>query len=240
MDKNRSDAISINELFAYMYGKAVYIILAGTVCAVIAFFYTTYFITPLYTSTTKMYVLNQQSTNAITSSDLQSSTYLTEDYIEIATSRTVIESVIHALELDVSYEELLQSVSVTIASDTRVVKISVTNADPYMARDIANVIRTTAAEHIVVVMNIEAINVVDEANLPTNPSSPDRAANVGKAFAAGVFLAFAVFVFLFLMNDKVRTSEDVERYLELGVLGAVPLETAHARKSTGKKKRKES
>lgn len=239
MDMNaKNGVISINELLKYMRGKIIYIILTGTVCAVIALFYTMCFITPLYTSTTKMYVLNQESNNTITSSDLQSSTYLTEDYVEIATSRTVIESVIDLLELDTSYEDLQNSVEVTVADNTRVVKISVVNSDPYMARDIANAIRAAAAKQILIVMNIEAVNVVDEANLPTQKSSPDVCANVEKALAAGMLVAMAFFVLLFLLNDKVTTSEDVERYLELGVLGTVPLETDNSKKKrVGKQKR---
>lgn len=239
MDINvKNNPISINELIRYIQSKLVYIALAGVMCAAIAFFCTTFFVTPLYTSTTKMYVLNQERDNTITSSDLQSSMYLTEDYVEIATSRTVIDSVINSLQLDTSYEELLSSVQVTVASNTRVVKISVENKDPHMARDIADAIRIAASEQIRNIMNIEAVNVVDVANLPLKRSSPDVWTNVGKALAAGILVALAFFLFMFLSNDKVSTSEDVEKYLELGVLGAVPLESCSSKKQARKRKLK--
>lgn len=232
----RADAIGIHELALFLYHRIGYVVLAAVICAVVAFFYTVFFVTPLYTSTTSMYILNQQSDNAITSSDLQSSTYLTRDYIEIAVSRTVLQAVIDSLKLDMSYEMLKSSVEVTAASDTRIVKISVKNTDPLMARNIADEIRLAATERIRQVMNIAAVNVVDAANLPEEPSGPHLWANVGRASGAGALVALAGLVLLALADDRITSVEDVESYLEIGVLGAVPLEAEKPKGRTKKHK----
>ena len=223
-------------LLHYLAGKTGYIIVTVLAFAVLALAVTTFCMTPLYTSTTKMYVLNRQTNEGVTSSDLQSSTYLTKDYMELIKSRTVIETVIADLNLDSTYEEVLGQINVSAASDTRVIAISVTDKDPYKARDIANAVRSAAAAHIQSVMNTEAVTVVDEANIPTKKSSPSTMKNVVIAGGSGLILALAVCVVLFLMNDKVTTVEDVERYLGLSVLASMPLEEEEVRKKKARKK----
>ena len=228
--------IDMGELLRYLAGKAGYIILTALAFAVLALAVTTFCMTPLYTSTTKMYVLNRQTNEGVTSSDLQSSTYLTKDYMEMIRSRTVIEAVIADLNLDSTYEDVLGQIDVSAASDTRVIAISVTDKDPYEARDIANAVRNAAAAHIQSVMNTEAVTVVDEANIPTKKSSPSTIKNVAIAGGVSLFLALAVCVVLYLMNDKVTTAEDVERYLGLSVLASMPLEEEEVRRKKARKK----
>lgn len=228
--------IDMGELLRYLAGKAGYIILTALAFAVLALAVTTFCMTPRYTSTTKMYVLNRQTNEGVTSSDLQSSTYLTKDYMEMIRSRTVIEAVIADLNLNSTYENVLGQISVSAASDTRVIAISVTDNDPYEARDIANAVRSAAAAHIQSVMNTEAVTVVDEANIPTKKSSPKTTKNVAMAGGFGLILALAVCVVLYLMNDKVTTAEDVERYLGLSVLASMPLEEDEMRKKKARKK----
>ena len=228
--------IDMGELLRYLAGKAGYIILTALAFAVLALAVTTFCMTPRYTSMTKMYVLNRQTNEGVTSSDLQSSTYLTKDYMEMIRSRTVIEAVIADLNLNSTYEDVLGQIDVSAASDTRVIAISVTDKDPYEARDIANAVRNAAAAHIQSVMNTEAVTVVDEANIPTKKSSPSTIKNVEVAGGVGLFLALAVCVVLYLMNVKVTTAEDVERYLGLSVLASMPLEEEEVRRKKARKK----
>ena len=228
--------IDMGELLRYLAGKAGYIIWTALAFAVLALAVTTFCMTPRYTSTTKMYVLNRQTNEGVTSSDLQSSTYLTKDYMEMIRSRTVIEAVIADLNLNSTYEDVLGQIDVSAASDTRVIAISVTDKDPYEARDIANAVRNAAAAHIQSVMNTEAVTVVDEANIPTKKSSPSTIKNVAIAGGVGLFLALVVCVVLYLMNDKVTTAEDVERYLGLSVLASMPLEEEEVRRKKARKK----
>lgn len=232
--------IDVVEVFHYLLGKAGYILLTGILFAVIALAITTWCITPKYTSTTKMYILNRQTNESLTNSDLQSSTYLTKDYMSLVKTRTVIESVIANLDLDMTYEEALDIIDVSTDSDTRVVTINVTYTDPYIARDIANAVRIAGATHIQSVMNTEAVNTADEANIPTKKSSPSVKKNVLIAAIAGVFLAAVAFLVAFLLNDKIITTDDVERYLGISILGVMPLdeEQVKQKKSRTKERRK--
>lgn len=229
--------IDLGEIFIYFLSKAKYILLTGVIFGVFALAITVFLIPAKYTSTTKFYVLNRQTNESITSSDIQSSTYLTNDYMGLSQSRTVIESVITKLDLDMSYEEVLEAMDVSVVSDTRIVSISFTSTDPYLAHDIANNIRIVASEHIQTVMNTEAVNVVDEANIPTVKSSPSITVNVLIAGVLGVVLAFVFYTVIFLSNDKITTTEDIERYLGLSIIGVLPLEKEEVKASKSRKKK---
>ena len=234
-NQQRDDEIEIDlvEVFRLLVSKLGIIILSGMIFAFLAIIGTKLFITPKYQSITKMYVLAQQNSDTVTNSDLQTSTLLTKDYAELITSRTVAESVIANLRLDLKYDELIDKIEVGTTSDTRIITIKVIDEDPYVARDIANAVRDTAAEHIKSVMNIEAVNVVDAANIPDQKCSPSVSKNGLLAGMLGCFLAVVIILIQYLSNDTIKVSEDVEHYLGLSTLGVIPME-----KTDGKKKKK--
>lgn len=235
-NQQRDDEIEIDlvEVFRLLVSKLGIIILSGMIFAFLAIIGTKLIITPKYQSITKMYVLSKQDGNTLTNSDLQISTLLIKDYAELIQSRTVMESVIARLNLDLTYENMLKKIEVVTETDNRIVTIKVLDEDPYIARDIANTVRDTAAEHIKYVMNSEAVNVVDEANVPSHPYSPNPIKNGLITGILGIFLASAIILVKYLLNDTIKTTEDIERYLGLSVLGTIPLSV----NEQGRKKKK--
>ena len=222
--------IDLREIFSVLLSHLGIIILSGLVLGLVAIVGTKVFITPQYQSVTKMYVLAKQNNDTLTSADMQTSTLLTKDYAEMIQSRTVTEAVIAQLGLDMTHEQLVKKISVSNTTDTRIITISVLDKDPYMARDIANAVRDTAAEHIKNVMNSEAVNVVDEANIPAEQYSPSVSKNG--------LIAVAIILIRFIMNDPIQTAEDVERYLQLSTLGTIPLLQTDKKKKKRAKKHK--
>ena len=237
LQNNDEIEIDVLELFHVLLDKIWVIILAGAVAALAVVAATILFITPQYQSTTKMYVLSKQDSNTLTSQDMQTSLLLTKDYAELIKSRTVTEGVITQLNLDMTHEQLLSKMTVDSATDTRILSISVRDADPYVACEIANAIRDVAANHIKNVMDIDAVNVVETANIPENKISPSIKKNGLVGGVAGVAIAIAIILITYLSNDTIKTQEDVERYLGLSTLGTIPMSEAD-RKNKNKKKHK--
>lgn len=237
LQNNDEIEIDVLELFHVLLDKIWVIILAGAVAALAVVAATILFITPQYQSTTKMYVLSKQDSNTLTSQDMQTSLSLTKDYAELIKSRTVTEGVITQLNLDMTHEQLLSKMTVDSATDTRILSISVRDADPYVACEIANAIRDVAANHIKNVMDIDAVKVVETANIPENKISPSIKKNGLVGGVAGVAIAIAIILITYLSNDTIKTQEDVERYLGLSTLGTIPMSEAD-RKNKNKKKHK--
>lgn len=239
MQDNDEIEIDVSEIFHVLLNKIWVILLAGIIAALAVIAGTLLFITPQYESTTKMYVLRKQDSNTLTSQDMQTSLSLTKDYAELIKSRTVTEGVITQLNLDMTHEQLLKKMSVDSATDTRILSISVRDEDPYEACEIANAIRDVAANHIKNVMDIDAVNVVETANIPEQKVSPSVAKNgvIGGVFGAAV--AIAIVLITYISNDTIKTQEDVERYLKLSTLGTIPLSEDERKKKKRKKQKKQ-
>ena len=210
---------------------------AALLTALCAFLYTSLFLSPTYQSTTQVYILNRTDSNTITYNDVQLGTQLTSDYAQLIRSRYVLEEVIQTMNLPMSYEGLSGMVSVSNPEDTRIISITVTDTDPVRAMEIANAVREAAGEHIMNVMDIQAVNVVETANLPTHASGPNTTRNILLGGMLGAVIVAGILVVRYLLDDTIKTTEDVERYLELSVLAVIPLNEGE---TDGKKKRRKA
>lgn len=233
-EKIKQYDFNVGELLSLLWNKLSVIILSGVLLALIAVVGVKLFITPQYESTTRMYVLTKQTSGAITNGDLQTSTMLTKDYSELVKSRAVTEAVIAQMQLGMKYEQLIKKMSVNAPTDTRILSITVKDEDPYMAKKLADTIRDVASEHIQKVMDVESVNVVDEANIPENQSSPKVGVYAFIAGIIGCLIAIVIIAARFLMNDTIQTSEDIEKYLNLSMIGMIPMVEQNTK---GKKKK---
>ena len=205
---NQNDEIEIDlfEVIGVLLHYWWVIIGTGIIFGAVALAFTRFAITPQYQSVTKMYVLNRQNEDMLTNADLQAASLLTKDYAELIKSRTVAEAVCDEMHLNLTAEELSSKISVSTPSDARVISIAVVDPDPEMARDLANEVRNKAAQHIQTVMNSEAVNVVDMANLPTSKYSPSLSKNGLMAGLIGAVLAGAGILLSFKLNDTVKSA----------------------------------
>ncbi|MBQ9866937.1 MAG: protein-tyrosine kinase [Lachnospiraceae bacterium] len=222
LEKDDTTEIDLAELIFELWINKWQILMAMIFTGILAYFVSSCLMTPKYTSVTSLYVLAQQDNEALTTADLSVGTQLTNDYAVLVKSRPVLDQVITDLDLTMSPDQLEKLISVENKSNTRIIKISVTYEDPLQARLIADRLRVAVGEQIVSVMNIDAVNTVEEASLPKKPSSPRVLRNTLIGIIAGMVLAAAFFVIRSVMDDTVKTSEDVEKALGLPLLGSIP------------------
>lgn len=232
--------IDLMEVFGLLLSKIWLILGMGVTFAAAGFIISQFLITPVFESTTKIYILNKTENASITYSDVQMGTQLTKDYAELIGGRYVLEEVIAALSLDMEYEDLYKTVSVATPSDTRIVSITVESTVPEEARDIANCIREVASAHIQNVMDIDAVNVVEEANLPVEKARPSSLKWTLAGGVLGCFLICVIILVQYLMDDTIKSSEDVEKYLGLSTLALIPVEEEEGASSKKKYKGKNS
>lgn len=239
-NKRENDEIEIDllEIVQLMLRKLWLIMGVGILLAASGFAISNFLIAPVYESTTKIYILNKTESTAVTYSDVQMGTQLTKDYAELINSRYVLEAVIQKLSLNMEYKEMLKAVSVYTPTDTRIVSITVRDTDPVKAMNIANCVREVASEHIQNVMDIDAVNVVEEANVPTEKAAPSNFKWALIGGMIGCFLMCAVILIQYLMDDTIKSADDVEKYLGLSTLALIPITSNGTGKGKKKKKKK--
>ena len=231
--------IDLVELLYRLIEKWKIIVLACLLGALIAAVCTFYFITPMYTATSKLYVVNAKD-SAINLSDLQIGNYLASDYTEVFSNWHVHEMVLQRLGLDYTYSQLAEMVSVENPKDTRILYVNVVSDDPQEAKDMADTYAQVAREFIAVKMDTEQPNIFEEALLPSRPSSPNKSRNIIMGFMIGLILSCSVIIAQFLMDDRLRSADDIEKYVQLPTLGVMPKQTKSTQpRCTANKTRKE-
>ena len=228
---NNVEEIDLLEICLLMWHRIWILVAAGLLGAIAMFIVTAFAISPKYESSTGIYIMNVNSNDTISYSDTQLASQLTKDYEELIVCRYVIETVIEKCDLEESYKSLLSRVSVNNTTGTRIITITVKDESPERAKEIADNIRNVASEHIKAVTNVEAVTVVDEANLPTTPSEPSILKNTVIGGLLGIVFAAAVIIILFIVDDTIKTEEDVEKYLGLSILALIPVTEKSSSKS---------
>ncbi|MCR5625139.1 MAG: polysaccharide export protein [Lachnospiraceae bacterium] len=225
--RNDEMEIDLREIFGLLISKWWIIVLTGVIFAGVFGIYNKFFVTPMYSSTTQLVVVG--STSTITSlTDLQIGSQLTSDYIEIVKSRPVVEKVIENLGLDMTYGQLMSQLSVVNQADTRILNITVTNDDPYMAKEIVDQFALVSKKRISDLMDIDEPGVLAAGVVNDNKVSPNTKKNTVLGGLIGVILCMGIIIVRFLLDDTIKSTDDIEKYLGLNTLAILPFEEAGA------------
>jgi len=220
-NENNEIRIDLVELFLRLVERWKYIVIGAAVGTIIMAVYSFMFASPVYEATSKLYVI-ASSDSAINLSDLQIGSYLTSDYTEVFKTWEVHEIVRQNLGLDYSRSQLSRMITIENPSDTRVIYITVENEDPQLAADIANEYAAVARQYISMTMQTDEPTEFSKALVPDKPVGPRKKLNVALGFIFGALAVCAVIVVQFLMDDKIKTSDDIRRYAGLPTLAVIP------------------
>ena len=221
--QRQTEEIDLVALFYRLLEHSLWIVLFSALVAVITGLITVFLITPQYSATSGLYVVSRQD-SAINLSDLQIGSSLTQDYQEVFNNWHVQETVLQRLGLTYTYEELKKMVTLKNPVNTRVLYITATSPSPDEAKDLADMYAQVAREFIAATMDAQQPSIFMEALWPSKPSSPQLMKNVLIGFAIGMVLSCGLVTLLFVMDDRIRSSEDIEKYLHMPVLGMMPLQ----------------
>lgn len=179
-----------------------------------------------YTATVSMYVLANVSSSDSYSyaleTDLYASQMITNDVAELIQSNLVLNQAAEQVGLD-SDEIEDYDIEVTSSTETRLITLEVTGDSATSAAAVANAIASTTNTVAQEIMEIEAVNIIDEASTPDEPSGPPRVLYVAAALCAGIFVAVAIVVLMDVVNTRIRRPEEIEELLEIPVIGRIPV-----------------
>lgn len=214
--------IDLVDLLLYYQTKLVFIIGAFIIGALVAGLVTQFLITPKYTATSTMYMVSSSSDSVVDLSDLNIGTTISADYVELIKTRPIVEGVAEDLKLDYTYGQMLGMLDLTVVSNTRIIKISVTSPDKYEAQQIANALAVKAETELPKLMDAPKPNIAEQAIVPESKSSPSLTKNTLIGALLAMMLVLAVLTVLYLMDDTVKTADDVEKNFGVMPLTTIP------------------
>lgn len=219
-----ADEIDLLELAKEIMSRIHLVLLAALIFATVSFSYTKLAITPLYESSVSMIVNSRQDGNtSLTNDQITSSQKLVATYSVIIKSNTVLNQVIDNLHLNMSYKQLASAITVKDVNGTQIMNISVRNANPLTAYNITREIAEIAPSTLVDTVEAGSCKVISQVTAGEKPVTPNVTKNTMMGFALGAAVAIGVIVIWFLTKERhIVTDDDVQKYLELPVLGVIP------------------
>lgn len=228
MEKNlKSNIIIVHvaELIHAFVKRWWVIVLAGALLAAVGYgFGETMKAEPMYLTTTKLYVTGVEAA-VPSASGINLGQQVINSYIEILKSRPVLEQVIKNLNLNMTYRELKNCISVNIPSETCMLEISVTFPDSEWAKKVADELVVVSAARALEIMGCTAPVVYEEAYIPTEPYNVYSSSALKYALFGGIGgMAFSCFVILlsYFANTKFDNPNKVTDKLHLNNLGVIP------------------
>lgn len=223
--------IDLGRVFRALLGRAWFILLVSVVCAVLAFGYTKFMVTPLYQSTAMFYVNNSslsvgEASLSISSGDLTTSRKLVDSYIVILRTRETINEVITYSGSDRTYSDVRNMISAGAVNETEIFSVTITSPDPAEAELLADAFAKVLPERIGTIIDGSSAKIVDTAVAPTTPSSPSLSRNILLGFVLGFLMAAALVAVREIFDTVIRSNEDISEICEHPVLAAVPDMTA--------------
>lgn len=195
----------------------------GIITAIVSIFV----ISPSYEASATLYITNQKTATSeeeVTYEEVLTNQKLVKDYREIIKSKLITKAVIDELKLnDLTSDTLSSRITVESINDTSVLEIRVKDNSAARAMKITNKICEVFIEKATALLKINNISIVDSAEEPNGPISPKPLRLIMISFLISMFICLGIFYFIELLNETIKTSEDIETILGLNVLGTIPL-----------------
>ncbi len=150
-------------------------------------------------------------------------------YSVIIKSPAILEKVIDELDLNQSVEQLSEKITINSQENSQVFSLTVQDSNPSQAVQIANTVSETFQKEIKDIMNVDNVSVLAKAEIKDNPTpvKPNPLLNIAIAVVVGLMAGIGLAFLLEYMDNTIKDEDDIERLLELPILGSIQKITVH-------------
>lgn len=217
------DEISLSEIFEAVKPFILHILIITLVMGILGFGYTKLFVKPVYQSSATLIVNNRKDdSGAISNDEINSAKGLASVYSIIIKSDAVMQPVVNLIDQSMSANKLADKVSVSSVNGTQIIKVSVNDRDPMKAQRYVDEILKVAPGVIEEMVEAGSVKVVSQPTAPKSPISPNVKINTLMAAMLGFVLSLGAVLAVFFFDNTFRTPEEIEKYLDLPVIGVIP------------------
>lgn len=221
------ETIDLKEYFQIIKKRAWIIVLITTIAMIVSGIISFFVLSPVYETKTTLIVNSDKApgTDVITGDQINVSQKLAVTYGEIIKSKVVLDEVAKELKIKGGYSEIEKKLSVSPVTDTQILEVSVEDHNPKRAADIANAIPKAFTKEVKRITKASNVEVIDKAIVPKIPVKPNKIMNIAIAGVLGVMISLFVIFLLEYMDNKIKSPQDIQKHLELPLLGVVPHES---------------
>lgn len=224
VERQWSRTISFQELVSLLLKRAWLIIVAPLLCVGAVFMYQWLFFIPEFESTATLYILKQDhtSSNNYTNQDFSLALDVVNDCTYILKSHAVLDEVINSLALNMEYEDLYDCIETNNPNDTRILEVKVTTTSVSLSKEIADQVCYLGKEKIAEAMGFQQVNLYEPGQEVSEPCNKIGTVEYLLIGIAAIVIVCSALIIAWMLDDTLKTPEDIERYLGLSVLGNIP------------------
>ena len=219
-----SKQITIADLLKMFLQHIKLIIILTLVSTVLAYLYVSYMVTPIYSTNALIMV---QSTNSLVSENTSTNKKLVDENVNmqaINSSVTLANTCATLFTVDPDMKSIISGADVSIApvEESYFLQITSSSPDPNTAATIANRVAYTAPEvfrkHF---DDAGKVGVVEEASIPSSPSSPNKMQYVMVGFLIGLALSLLISFLLEIVDTTIKPGDDLYKTYEIPVFAEI-------------------
>ncbi|HFD0308002.1 TPA: YveK family protein [Clostridium perfringens] len=222
------NTISLQEI-AYALKKgwkliALITIAATLVSAILSFFV----IKPQYEAKTKLFIGKQetsQNTANYDNNDIMMYQKLMKTYAELAKTSDLVTKAVKSAKLDYNQNQIkgiLNNLNVTPSADTQILDLSFKGKNPKEVLKVTEAITDEFISESKELIPNGNVQVIQKAQLPENPVSPNKKLNILIAFVLGLMIGVGIVLLLEYLDNTFKSREELEKTSDLPIIGAIP------------------
>ncbi|WP_271808442.1 YveK family protein [Clostridium beijerinckii] len=196
-------------------------LLATLTAGIVSFFV----IAPKYEASTKVFIGKEKTDSKdqnYNNSDIQMYQQLLKTYAEVIKTNALVEKAINAEGFDLTSKDVLNDLTVTPAANTQILEIKYISKDRTLSKEVLDSITNQFIKTSTELIPNGNVKIVEPAELPENPASPNKKLNIAIAFLLGLMISVGLAFLLEFLDNTFKSKEQLEQILGIPVIGAIP------------------
>ena len=188
----------------------VWIVAVSLVSTIVAWVYSTYFVTQIYSTSVSLCVFPKESDNSsrrttgVTTGELAADASIANPYQVLITSKPVMEAVSKDLGGDITPSTIRSMITAEVQNGTQIINVTIRGADPQLITDVGNSLADVAPGVLNELAHGGEMVAIDHATMPKKLSSPNTFFNTILGFVLGLLLSCSVVTLIALLSCSGR------------------------------------
>lgn len=209
------------KLFVMKKGLIITIVAVACILTGIKGFF---FTEPQYRASTKLMV-NIDSSSRMEAANVQTGIMLINSYIDIIHTSVILDKVVEENpELNISPSQLSHMLLISSGNGSQVMDIAAIGGSYEQVANIVNAVAEVFKREIPSLMGVNNVTILTkaDANSSPGPINASPLTSIIVMFFVSTILAIGLVILIDYFDDRVKTEEDVEKYIALPVLTVIP------------------
>lgn len=234
-ETNNQQTVTLRDIWELFLQRWVIIILVSILSVAVFFVGSKAVYQPMYQSTATLYIAGDDSYSGNTSADAYNSYTLAlkvvSDCDYLLASRSVVNQLIQEMDLKIGLGTLQERIDTQNPSNTRILEVTVEAESPELAKKLVDRLCEIGEEKINDAMGANHVRLYEYGTLSGTPCNKIANTTYLIVGAVAAVVTFIVCLLVFLLDDRLRSAEQIEQVLGLSVLGDIPDYTSQQKKA---------